>query len=158
MKLFNIGIPELIFILIIALIFLGPEGIVKTARSLGRTIRKIIRSPIWSMMIDTQRELREMPTKLVREAGLEEDLAEIRKTTQELKKTSGEIGQIAPPSAAAGWPPTAYKPAVKPAAGTEQISPEGLDGVKPSDKPERGEQIPASPPSEQKDTDSDESG
>jgi sec-independent protein translocase protein TatB len=113
MKLFNIGILELIFILVIALIFLGPDGIVKTARSLGRTIRKIIRSPIWSMMIDTQRELREVPTKLVREAGLEEDLAEIRKTSQELKKVSGEVGQISPPPTAAGWPPTAYTPPVK---------------------------------------------
>ncbi len=93
MKILNIGIPELIFILIIALIVLGPDGIVKTARTLGKTIRKIIRSPIWSMMLDTQRELREMPTKLVREAGLEEDLAELRKTSREVKQATREIGQ-----------------------------------------------------------------
>jgi len=114
MKIFNIGILEFIVIAVIALIVLGPDGIVKTARSLGRTIRKIIRSPIWSMMVDTQRELREMPTKLVREAGLEEDLAEIRKTTQELKKINSEVGQIIPPAASSSWPSTAYKYAGKP--------------------------------------------
>ena len=48
-------------VLVIALIVLGPDGIVKAARNLGKTIRKVIRSPIWSMMLDTQRELREMP-------------------------------------------------------------------------------------------------
>ncbi len=93
MKLFNVGIPELIFILAIALIVLGPNGIVKTARSLGKTVRKIIRSPIWSMMLDTQRELREMPTKLVREAGLEEDLAELRKTSREVQQATRNLNQ-----------------------------------------------------------------
>jgi sec-independent protein translocase protein TatB len=97
MKLFNIGIPELIFILVISLIVLGPDGIVKTARTLGKTIRKVIRSPIWSMMIDTQRELREMPTKLVREAGIEEDLAELKKTSRELQKVNRDIQKAAPP-------------------------------------------------------------
>ena len=51
-----------------------------------------------------------MPTKLVREAGLEEDLAEIRKTTRELNKIDSKVGQINPPTASTGWPPTAYKP------------------------------------------------
>jgi sec-independent protein translocase protein TatB len=101
MKFLNIGIPELIFILVIALIVLGPNGIVKTARTLGKTIRKIIRSPIWAMMLDTQRELREMPTKLVREAGLEEDLAELRKTSREVQQATRSLNQsneILPPS------------------------------------------------------------
>ncbi len=93
MEILNIGIPELIVILVIALIVLGPDGIVKTARNLGKTIRKVIRSPIWSMMLDTQRELREMPTKLVREAGLEEDLAELRKTSREVQQATRDIAQ-----------------------------------------------------------------
>ncbi len=116
MKFLNIGVLELLLILVLALIVLGPDGIVKTARTLGRTIRKIIRSPIWSMMVDTQRELREMPTKLVREAGLEEDLAEIRKTSRELGKINKEVGQIIPSK----WEPLEDKPPVKPAAEPEE--------------------------------------
>lgn len=157
MKIFNIGIPELIFILVIALIFLGPDGIVKTARSLGRTIRKIIRSPIWSMMIDTQRELREMPTKLVREAGLEEDLAEIRKASSDLKKVSGEVGQIIPPSAATGWPPTAYKPAAKPAAASEQNPSEEQAGIEPQPETDQKEPSTFSTPTETTDEEPDKS-
>lgn len=96
MKILNIGIPELIFILIIALIVLGPNGIVKTARNLGIFIRKVIRSPIWAMMLDTQRELREMPTKLVREAGLEEELADLRKTSREVQQATRDLNQSNP--------------------------------------------------------------
>ena len=35
--------------------------------------------------MDTSREIREIPTKLVREAGLDEDIKEIRSTAQSLK-------------------------------------------------------------------------
>lgn len=139
MKILNIGILELILILVLALIVLGPDGIVKTARSLGRTIRKVIRSPIWSMMIDTQRELREMPTKLVREAGLEEDLAEIRRTSREISSIKSEVGQIHPPGAQTQWPPTAYKPPAKPSAQPEgapsEDPPSTPGGENPPDKP-----------------------
>lgn len=122
MKIFNIGITELLVILIIALIVLGPDGIVKTARTLGKTIRKIIRSPIWSMMLDTQRELRDMPTKLVREAGIEEDLAEIRKTQKELQKVTRETQQPAPPQSIPRQPaPTIQKPeSPSPVASSEE--------------------------------------
>jgi len=95
MQLFGVGILEVIFILAIAIIVLGPQGMVKAAHSVGRAIRKILRSPIWSMMLDTQRELRDIPTRLVREAGLEEDLEEIRKSSQEVRNLQAkEFNQL----------------------------------------------------------------
>ena len=90
MQIFGVGILEIIFILIIALIVLGPEGMVKTGYSIGRMIRKIIRSPIWRMMMDTQRDLRDIPTRLVREVGLEEDLEEFKKTQREVSRLTRE--------------------------------------------------------------------
>lgn len=94
MEIFNVGILEIILILVIAVIVLGPDGMVKSARSMGRWLRKIIKSPIWAQLMDTQRELRDMPTRLVREAGLEEDLKELKKTSQDLRKTSQEMRAI----------------------------------------------------------------
>lgn len=91
MEIFNIGILEIVLILVIAVIVLGPDGMVKSARSMGRWLRKIIKSPIWAQLMDTQRELRDMPTRLVREAGLEEDLKELKKTSQDIKRTSQEL-------------------------------------------------------------------
>ncbi len=90
MQIFGVGILEIIFILIIALIVLGPEGMVKTGYSIGRMIRKIIRSPVWRMMMDTQRDLRDIPTRLVREAGLEEDLEEFKKSQREVSRLTRE--------------------------------------------------------------------
>ena len=85
MDIFGVGILEIVFILVIAVIVLGPEGMVKSAHSIGKFLRKVIKSPIWAQLMDTQRELREMPTRLVREAGLEEDIRELKKTSQDLR-------------------------------------------------------------------------
>ncbi len=85
MDIFGVGILEIAFILIIGLIVLGPDGMVKFARSAGTTIRKIIKSPFWSSLMKTEKEIRKIPTQLIREAGIEEDLAEIRRTQAQLR-------------------------------------------------------------------------
>jgi sec-independent protein translocase protein TatB len=90
MQIFNIGPVEFLLILLIMFILLGPEGMVKTARQIGSWIRQAVRSPIWRDIMGYSQEIRELPTKIVRETGLDEDLAEIRKTAQE---TSHEINQ-----------------------------------------------------------------
>jgi len=97
MEIFGVGILEVILVLVIAIIVLGPEGMVKTARSAGVWIRKIIKSPIWSQLMDTQRELRQMPTRLVREAGLEEDIKELKKTQQQLRNLDVTGGEFTKP-------------------------------------------------------------
>lgn len=94
MEIFNVGILEIVLILVIAVIVLGPDGMVKSAHSMGVWLRKIIKSPIWAQLMDTQRELRDMPTRFVREAGLEEDIKELKKTQQDLRRTSLELRNI----------------------------------------------------------------
>ena len=88
MEIFGVGIGEVILILVIAIIVLGPEGMIKAAHSIGVFMRKVIKSPIWSQLMDTQREIRDMPTRLVREAGLEEDIKELKRTQQQLRNVS----------------------------------------------------------------------
>jgi hypothetical protein len=58
---------------------------VVTARKAGALIRKVVKSPMWGTIMDTSREIREIPTKLVREAGLDEEIKEIRSTAQSVK-------------------------------------------------------------------------
>jgi sec-independent protein translocase protein TatB len=86
MQIFNIGPVELILILLIMFILLGPEGMIKTARQIGKWVRELVRSPIWKDIMGYSREIRELPTKIVRETGLDEDLEEIRRTTQDVNK------------------------------------------------------------------------
>jgi len=59
------------------------------AREAGKFIRKIIHSPIWRDVVDTSREIREFPRKIAREAGIEKDLEDLRRSTQ---GTLNEIG------------------------------------------------------------------
>jgi hypothetical protein len=70
MELFGIGPLELLFILLIALIVLGPRDMVKAGNALGRLLRKTILSPTW---IKIQRDIRSLPYQMMREAGLEEE-------------------------------------------------------------------------------------
>lgn len=80
MNLFGIGPMELAFIILIMIVVLGPKKMVETASSLGKFIRKVTKSPLWHNLMDTSKEIRDLPTKLVKEAGIEDDIAELKKT------------------------------------------------------------------------------
>jgi Sec-independent protein translocase protein TatA len=83
MELFGIGPLELLFILLIALIILGPGDMVKAGLTLGRFLRKIVTSPEWRTIQKASRELRYIPNRLMREANLED-----------LSKELGDINKI----------------------------------------------------------------
>lgn len=72
MDILGVGPLELIFILLITLIVLGPKDMVSAGRTIGRFLRKIVTSPSWTAIQQTSREVRNLPTRLIREAGLEE--------------------------------------------------------------------------------------
>lgn len=94
MTLFNIGPLEFILVLVIMFILLGPEGMIKTARQIGTWIRKTVRSPLWGEVLGYSREIRELPTKIVRESGLDEDLKEIQKAaTDATREAQNSIQQ-----------------------------------------------------------------
>jgi Sec-independent protein translocase protein TatA len=82
MDILGIGPLEFIFILLIALIVLGPSDMVKAGRTIGRFLRQIVTSPTWHAVTRTSNELRTLPNKLIRDAGLEEDLKEIKDATK----------------------------------------------------------------------------
>jgi sec-independent protein translocase protein TatB len=87
MEIFGIGPLELLFILLIALIVLGPGDMVKAGRTLGRFLRKIITSPEWRTVQKASRELRYLPNKLMREASIED----LSKDLSDINKIGGQI-------------------------------------------------------------------
>jgi Sec-independent protein translocase protein TatA len=91
MTLFGIGPFELLLILIIALIVLGPNDMVKAGRSLGKFIRKFLSSPEWRSFQQATREIRHLPENLMREAGMENP----KEFVDELSKEAGfdQIGK-----------------------------------------------------------------
>jgi sec-independent protein translocase protein TatB len=86
MQIFNIGPLEFILILVLALLVLGPKNMVKTAYEVGRWINKVVRSPMWATLISTSREIRQLPTKIVQDTGLEDSLKQIKDETEAVTK------------------------------------------------------------------------
>jgi hypothetical protein len=89
MEILGIGPLELFFILLIALIILGPGDMVKAGRTLGRFLRKIIMSPEWRTIQKASRELRYLPNKLMREASLED----LSKGLSDVNKIGGQVNK-----------------------------------------------------------------
>jgi Sec-independent protein translocase protein TatA len=82
MNIFGIGPLEIIFVLIIGILFLGPEGMIEAGHKLGKFMSSTIRSPWWQNVRRGVNEIQHLPQRLMREAELEE-LNEIKKLTKD---------------------------------------------------------------------------
>jgi len=86
MDILGVGPLELVFILLLALIIMGPKDMVKSGRTIGRFLRKIVTSPSWHAVQKTSQEIRNLPSRLIREAGLEEMKDQLPDTAQIAKE------------------------------------------------------------------------
>lgn len=71
MEILGVGMSEFIFIIIIALIVLGPRDMQKAGKTIGKFLRSIVTSDGWKIFQQTSRELRTLPNKLIRDANEE---------------------------------------------------------------------------------------
>jgi len=71
MEFLGVGASELIFIILIAIIVLGPRDMQKAGKTIGRWLNQLRQSDGWKVFQQTSRELRNIPNKLMREANLE---------------------------------------------------------------------------------------
>ncbi len=107
MDIFGIGPTELVFVILIALILLGPKDMQKTGRTIGRFLRDMTTSDGWRAFRDTSREIRNLPNRLMREANLEDlnkDIGKIGKDIQEATDVKG-YGTWSNPSVTKPKPP-----------------------------------------------------
>ncbi len=88
MNILGVGPLELLFIFLIALIVLGPKDIVKASQTMGRWLRSIVRSDTWRIIRETSREIRNIPSKMMRESGLDE-ISKSIPSSAELKNAMG---------------------------------------------------------------------
>jgi Sec-independent protein translocase protein TatA len=94
MEILGIGPLEFFFILLIALIVLGPGDMVKAGRMLGRLMHKIVTSPEWHTVQKASRELKYLPNRLMREANMEDlsnELSDINKIGGQLSSDVKKI-------------------------------------------------------------------
>lgn len=102
MEILGIGPLELVFIILIAVIVIGPRDIGNFARSAGRFLNRLYRSEEWKALNQASRNLRSLPNRLAREAALEE----LEKTRREAEKAA-EGDRVSTPPSAPTSPPAA---------------------------------------------------
>jgi Sec-independent protein translocase protein TatA len=94
-KVFNIGVGEILFIIILAVIIFGPENMVKSAREMGVFLRKVTKSPYWQEVWATRRDLEEIPKMLAKEANLKETMRELELDTKGVSsQVSGAVTDL----------------------------------------------------------------
>jgi len=143
MDIFGIGPTEIAFIVLLALILLGPKEMEKTGRTIGRFLRDLTRSESWRAFRDTSREIRNLPNRLMREANIED----LQKDMGEISKDVGKIGkEIEESSTVKGFGTWGNPQVGKPK--TPQTGP------KPAETSEKPVTL-SSPPAPEKETDKD---
>lgn len=71
MELLGVGPTEFLLIIIVILIVIGPKDLAKTGNTIGKWLNGLVQSDSWRMVQKTSKELRQLPTNLMREANLE---------------------------------------------------------------------------------------
>jgi sec-independent protein translocase protein TatB len=69
MEILGVGASELLFVVIIALIVLGPKDMQKAGRTIGKWMRDIVTSDGWKVFQKTSNELRKLPAQMMRDAN-----------------------------------------------------------------------------------------
>ena len=82
MEILGIGPLEALFILLIALIAVGPKDLGKAARSMGRLLNQMYKSEAWHNLSEASRSIRSLPNRLAREAAVEE-LAQVKREMEQ---------------------------------------------------------------------------
>jgi Sec-independent protein translocase protein TatA len=78
MEIFGVGPLELLLIVLIALIVLGPKEMMKTAQKAAEWLRKLRQSEIWS----STKEVMDIPNQVMRETGLDKEIKELQNLTK----------------------------------------------------------------------------
>ena len=90
MDFLGIGPGELLLIFVILLLVLGPKDMVKAANTAGEFIRKVLSSDTWRVLQKASREIRTMPNRLAREAGIQ-DFEKQMRAAQNENRLEGEF-------------------------------------------------------------------
>ena len=147
MDFLGIGPLEIVFILIIALIIFGPNDIIRAGKTMGRFMRKVVTSDAWRAFQQASKGMRDIPSTLMREAGLEEnDLRELSGLKDFEEATKDLENQISP------WttPPnkTLNIPSNSPVekSNSESSQSQSVDLTPVQEDPTLPEELPAPPP------------
>ena len=105
MEIFNVGILEFLVILLLAFLILGPKKAVEMAGEVGRWVKDFVKSPIWKEIVNTSKDIKDIPRKLMDDAEVQRTIEDLEQTTREINEQIQQsglneegVGTILPPS------------------------------------------------------------
>lgn len=130
MNIFGVGPLEIVLILIVGILVLGPEGMVQAGRKMGKFMRQVVTSQWWRGLQDGVSEVQNLPYRLMREAELDE-LEELKDLGKDVLPNQKDLDP---------WQGTSWRGLnAKPPEVPQEIEPEqeGETGSEDEDKPEQ---------------------
>ena len=91
MDLLGVGPLELILVFLIIFLILGPDDLAATGKKIGRFLSTVRKSEFWKGVNEVSKEIRTLPTTLMREAELEDAKKEIEKEFNQVKHIPQEF-------------------------------------------------------------------
>lgn len=93
MRILNIGIREVILLLLIMLILFGPKQMQENARKLAQTIRRFVRSDAWRTFLGMYDDVNAIKDEMIRESGIREVQDSLRGVNRELNSIDRDLRQ-----------------------------------------------------------------
>ena len=72
MRIFNVGIREVVTLLVITLVLFGPNRMRENARKFAQGIRRFVRSDTWRTFLDAYDDVNAIKNEVIRESGIHE--------------------------------------------------------------------------------------
>jgi sec-independent protein translocase protein TatB len=149
MEFLGVGPTEFIFIIIIALIVLGPKDLAKTGSTVAKWLNGILQSDGWKTIRRTSDELRRLPTQLMREDNFKNYPLPADLEREAQQKRGAWTGQTAvkPDLAANPQHENTIQPPVAPDAQTVKSAPKKSAASKKATSVKKTGKKPAAKPS-----------
>ena len=91
MRIFNVGIREVILLLVIMLILFGPRQMQENARNLAKWIRKLVRSDTWRTCLGLVDDVNTIKDQVIRESGIREVQDSLRGVNRQLSEIDSDL-------------------------------------------------------------------
>lgn len=91
MRIFNVGIREILLLMLILLILFGPRQLQENARKLARSIRSFLRSDAWRSFLGVYDDVNNIKDQVIRESGIQEVRDSLRGINRQLDDLDDQI-------------------------------------------------------------------
>ena len=91
MRIFNVGIREVMVLLVIMLILFGPTQLQENARKLALAIRRFVRSDAWKSFLGIYDDVNNIKEEVIRESGIREVQDSLRGINRQLSGIDSDL-------------------------------------------------------------------